>query len=216
MHNEQGRSWCRGTKGLAAKCQGRGYGECQGVYISKDESAQLETEQLSLVPGKPTLQSLRIPLPETQRNISKTLLKKMTNLLRDLGVPDQPIATRAALDYLDGCRQSSVALLSLQTVIARKEGLQAINAKKRADQLSQSVQGNRSPTGVAAAAAPAAAAMAFLALARERRGSGWVPAAMPYTGAPPTTSAIGAAPAATGIQHLDMFGHKYQEPSRLL
>jgi DNA methyltransferase 1-associated protein 1 len=99
---------------------------------SADESATFEPEALTLVPGKPTLQSLRIPVPDQKTNISKTLLKKMTSLLRDLGVPEAPIATRASLDFLDSVRQSAVALLSIQSAIARKEKeLGALQAKMR-------------------------------------------------------------------------------------
>jgi hypothetical protein len=100
--------------------------------LASDESATFEPESLMLMPGKPTLQSLRIPIPDQKTNISKTLLKKMTGLLRDLGVPEAPIATRTSLDFLDSVRQSAVALLSIQSVIARREReLATIHAKAK-------------------------------------------------------------------------------------
>ena len=189
-------------RGLAAKKipgQGGLMGS-QGVYTSKDESASLDTEQLALVPGKPTLQSLRIPLPETQRNISKTLLKKMANLLRDLGVPDQPIASRAALDYLEGCRQSCVALLSLQTAIARKEKeLQAINAKTQV-RVMQHAPGDleRGPVGLGSSSSSGASVGAGApGVGPGNAGTAGIGAQMSAREAPPTIPASGGAPVHT-------------------
>jgi DNA methyltransferase 1-associated protein 1 len=71
--------------------------------------------------GRPALQSTRLQNTEQATALSKNLLKKMTCLLKELGVPDAPLATRAVCDTYDNVRRDAVALLSLQSTIQKKE-----------------------------------------------------------------------------------------------
>ena len=60
-------------------------------------------------------------IPEQPNTLSTTLLKKMVALLRDLGVPDHPVATRTVCDGMDTVRRLAVTLCSLHNVIHKKE-----------------------------------------------------------------------------------------------
>ena len=72
-------------------------------------------------PGKPCLQSCRLYVSEQSLGLSKTLTKKLNCLFRDIGAPENPVPTRAICDLYDQVRHDAVALLSLQSTIAKKE-----------------------------------------------------------------------------------------------
>jgi DNA methyltransferase 1-associated protein 1 len=72
-------------------------------------------------PGRPALQSTRLQNTEQSTTLSRTLLKKMTALLKELGVPEAPLPTRAVCDYYDNVRRDCITLLSLHSAIQKKE-----------------------------------------------------------------------------------------------
>eukprot|EP00605_Chrysophyceae_sp_TOSAG23-4_P000904 GSChrysophyteH1.ASY1.ANO1.995.1 assembled CDS len=74
-----------------------------------------------IAPGRPSLQSIRLNIPEQPNTLSTTLLKKMISLLRDLGVPERPMATRAVCDGMDTVRKLAITLCSLHSAINKKE-----------------------------------------------------------------------------------------------
>ena len=71
--------------------------------------------------SKPALQSSRLVVVEQTPGMSQSMSQKSNWLLRELGVPDYPIATRAVCDMLDSVRKDTVSLLALQDVIRKKE-----------------------------------------------------------------------------------------------
>lgn len=95
------------------------------------------------VPGKPALQSSRLysgivppvnlvgavgdigitklDLGPGGASLSKKMMLKMVMYLRELDVPETPLATRAVCDLVDTVKQNTVTLLSLHNVIAKKE-----------------------------------------------------------------------------------------------
>ncbi len=74
------------------------------------------------VAGKPYVQSSRIgTLSDKITDLDKTLIKKMQVLLKELGVPANPIPTRAVCDRYDELRKDTISLLTLQNVIENKE-----------------------------------------------------------------------------------------------
>ncbi len=83
--------------------------------------AEITYDEPKFAPGKPSLQSLRIHIPDQPNTLSATLLRKLQALLRDLGVPEKPVATRIICDGLDTVRRSAVALLSIQNMISKRE-----------------------------------------------------------------------------------------------
>ena len=86
------------------------------------------------MPGKVCLQSSRLlPTTASELNLSNERLEKMDLLLTELGVPLHPMPTRAVCDLNDEVRRSTVALLSIQAVLQKKEKELAIlhaNASK--------------------------------------------------------------------------------------
>jgi hypothetical protein len=74
------------------------------------------------MPGKVCLQSSRLlPATANDLNLSNERIEKMELLLTELGVPVRPMATRAVCDLHDEVRRSTIALLSIQAVIQKKE-----------------------------------------------------------------------------------------------
>lgn len=71
--------------------------------------------------SKPALQSSRLVVIEQTPGMSQTMSQKANWLLRELDVPDYPIATRVVCDMLDNVRKDTVSLLALQDVIRKKE-----------------------------------------------------------------------------------------------
>ena len=84
------------------------------------------------VPGKPGLHSSRLLAAEYNTNLSKNLLKKLSCLLTELGLPDTLLPTKTICDLYDQVRRNGITLLSLQNVITKKEkeiaGLRTKNA----------------------------------------------------------------------------------------
>ena len=74
------------------------------------------------VAGKPYVQSSRLgTLSDRITDLDKTLIRKMQVLLKELGVPTNPIPTRAVCDRYDELRKDTISLLTLQNVIENKE-----------------------------------------------------------------------------------------------
>lgn len=71
--------------------------------------------------GKPCLQSTRLTSSDQSSGLSRLLIKKMNSLLREFGLPETPLPTRAVCDAYDGVKRDAVALLSLHNAIQRKE-----------------------------------------------------------------------------------------------
>ena len=59
-----------------------------------------------VAPGRPGLQSSRLVVNENSSALSKTLVRKMGALLKELGAPEAPIPTRTVCDMFDQVGQS--------------------------------------------------------------------------------------------------------------
>lgn len=59
--------------------------------------------------------------PELTTIVSKTLSKKLSVLLKDLGLPDKMLPTKTVCDMYDQVRRDGTALMSLQNIITRRE-----------------------------------------------------------------------------------------------
>ena len=73
------------------------------------------------MPGRPCLQSTRLIVNENSLNLSKTLLSKMQVYLKELGMPINPLPTKAVCDAVDQVNQDTMALLSIHNAILKKE-----------------------------------------------------------------------------------------------
>ena len=71
--------------------------------------------------GNPRLQSFRLVPLEFTQDIAKSLTKKMSLLLNELGMPENPLPTRAVCDLVDVIRKETVTLLSIQNALLKKE-----------------------------------------------------------------------------------------------
>ena len=82
-------------------------------------------EETAPVPtaGNPYLQSGRLfpPAIEGHAGLNKSTLKSMAEILKQLDVPEQPIATRRSADAYDAVRKDALTLLILQKTVLRKE-----------------------------------------------------------------------------------------------
>ena len=89
----------------------------QEVDASFKETAPVPT------PGTPYLQSGRLfpPNIEGHSRLKKSTLKQMDEILSELGVPKEPIATKRSCDLFDGVRKDAMALLILQKMALKKE-----------------------------------------------------------------------------------------------
>jgi DNA methyltransferase 1-associated protein 1 len=89
----------------------------QEVDESFNETAPVPT------PGTPYLQSGRLfpPNIEGHSKLKKSTLKQMDEILCELGVPKEPIATKRSCDLFDGVRKDAMTLLILQKMALRKE-----------------------------------------------------------------------------------------------
>mmetsp|Transcript_3154 Transcript_3154/g.4852 ORF Transcript_3154/g.4852 Transcript_3154/m.4852 type:complete len:730 (+) Transcript_3154:89-2278(+) len=89
----------------------------QEVDASFNETAPVPT------PGTPYLQSGRLfpPNIEGHAKLKKTTLKQMDEILSELGVPKEPIATKRSCDLFDGVRKDAMTLLILQKMALKKE-----------------------------------------------------------------------------------------------
>jgi hypothetical protein len=65
---------------------------------------------------------MRTP-PLTPPGLSKSLVKKMEMVLRELGIEERPLPTKTVVDYYDHLRKSIITLLTLHKVAAKKETL---------------------------------------------------------------------------------------------
>lgn len=89
----------------------------QEVDESFNETAPVPT------PGTPYLQSGRLfpPNIEGHAKLKKSTLKQMDEVLSELGVPKEPIATKLSCDLFDGVRKDAMTLLILQKMALKKE-----------------------------------------------------------------------------------------------
>mmetsp|Transcript_19883 Transcript_19883/g.32631 ORF Transcript_19883/g.32631 Transcript_19883/m.32631 type:complete len:577 (+) Transcript_19883:82-1812(+) len=89
----------------------------QEVDASFNETAPVPT------PGTPYLQSGRLfpPNIEGHAKLKKSTLKQMDEILSELGVPKEPIATKRSCDLFDGVRKDAMTLLILQKMALKKE-----------------------------------------------------------------------------------------------
>jgi DNA methyltransferase 1-associated protein 1 len=89
----------------------------QEVDESFNETAPVPT------PGTPYLQSGRLfpPNIEGHSKLKKSTLKQMDEILSELGVPKEPIATKRSCDLFDGVRKDAMTLLILQKMALKKE-----------------------------------------------------------------------------------------------
>ena len=81
-------------------------------------------EQIIIPPPqrtKPSLQSSRLVVVEQTPGLTQSMGQKANWMLRELGVPDYPMPTRAVCDMLDHVRKNVVSLLSIQNAIHLKE-----------------------------------------------------------------------------------------------
>ncbi|KAL7467272.1 hypothetical protein ACHAXS_007533 [Conticribra weissflogii] len=74
-------------------------------------------------PGTPYLQSGRLFPPAIGGHVglNKQTLKQMDAILKELGVPVEPIATKRSMDLYDGVRKDALTLLVLQKMVMKKE-----------------------------------------------------------------------------------------------
>ena len=75
--------------------------------------------------GNPRLQSTRLVPLQFTVGIARSLTTKMQLLLNELGMPENPLPTRAVCDLVDFVRKDAVSLLTLQTELSKKESLLA-------------------------------------------------------------------------------------------
>lgn len=110
--------WNNATEKSSAKAESK-----QGSGNVTASSVLSSSEQLPQpMPGKPCLQSTRLAAAESGVGISKSLVKKMNSMLRELmNIPEKMLPTRTVCDLFDGIRRDTVCLLSLQAALAKKE-----------------------------------------------------------------------------------------------
>ena len=71
--------------------------------------------------GKPYLQSSRLTVAEKSLNVSKSLVIKVCNYLRELNIPENPVPTRTVCDLVDNVRKNAFLLMSLHSSVNAKE-----------------------------------------------------------------------------------------------
>ena len=81
----------------------------------------IASNESSLMPGRPSLQSARLVINESNLNLSKTLLTKMHTYLKEQGMPSNPLPTKSVCDAVDQVYQDTVTLLSIHNAIIKKE-----------------------------------------------------------------------------------------------
>lgn len=72
------------------------------------------------MPGKPALQSSRLYVVG-QQPVGKTVLAKMNSYLKELNIPERPMATKRVCDLVDSIRRDTQALVALHNQIKKKE-----------------------------------------------------------------------------------------------
>lgn len=89
----------------------------QEVDASFNETAPVPT------PGTPYLQSGRLfpPNIDGHAKLKKSTLKQIDEILTELSVPKEPIATKRSCDLFDGVRKDAMTLLILQKMLLKKE-----------------------------------------------------------------------------------------------
>jgi DNA methyltransferase 1-associated protein 1 len=116
-----------GKTGLVNASAGATYagGAADGGNYNQDAESNSAMFKSQLPqPGAPYLQSARLENPVGMQNgLSKSLIKKMEMVLRELGVEERPLPTKTVCDYYDHLRKSVVTLLTLHKIAAKKETL---------------------------------------------------------------------------------------------
>lgn len=72
-------------------------------------------------PGKPCLQSSRLYLSDGSVPMAKSIVAKMNAYLKELNIPERPVATKRVCDLVDQVRKDSILLISLHSSIKKKE-----------------------------------------------------------------------------------------------
>ncbi len=87
-------------------------------------------------PGIPYLQSGRLKQPTAggQMGISKTTLKRMEQVLKELNVNERPLPTKRVCDMYDHVRKGILTLLTLQKVMLKKES-EVINRRNKLEKV---------------------------------------------------------------------------------
>lgn len=94
----------------------------QSQHGSAALSASSDASGSQPLPGVPCLQSTRLFAAEGGVGLSKSLVKKVQVLVKELlSVSDNLLPTRTVCDMFDQLRSSAVCLLTLQTGLAKKE-----------------------------------------------------------------------------------------------
>ncbi len=71
--------------------------------------------------GKPGLQSSRLFLCDGVVPVAKSMVIKMNAYLKELNIPERPVATKRVCDLIDQIRKDTVLLISLHNSIKKKE-----------------------------------------------------------------------------------------------
>jgi len=94
--------------------------------------------QLSTAPtptaGTPYLQSGRIGHPGPDCGISKSILKRMDQVLKEMGIKERPLPTKRVCDLYDNVRRDMVALLTLQKIMLKTEA-EVVSKRLKLDKL---------------------------------------------------------------------------------
>lgn len=74
-------------------------------------------------PGLPALQSSRMYLVDNKLgpDLAKSMITKMHAYLREMHIPERPVATKRVCDLVDIVRKDTLALISLHNVLKKKE-----------------------------------------------------------------------------------------------
>jgi hypothetical protein len=71
--------------------------------------------------GKPCLQSSRLYLSDGSVPITKSIVGKMNSYLKELSIPERPVATKRVCDLVDQIRKDTILLISLHSSLKKKE-----------------------------------------------------------------------------------------------
>lgn len=83
-------------------------------------AAPVAIRELAPQAGKPALQSCRLYMTGPQP-IGKQVFTKMNSYLRELNIPERPVATKRVCDLVDMIRRDAQALIALQNQLRKKE-----------------------------------------------------------------------------------------------
>ena len=84
--------------------------------------------------GTPYLQSGRLGHPGPDHGISKSMLKQMDQILKEIGVRERPLPTKRVCDLYDNLRRDVIALLTLQKIMLKAEA-EVVSKRLKLDKL---------------------------------------------------------------------------------